>query len=655
MRPEYDIRYGKVLGAEYGALSSEPPRMSEPSAATARSSVSGAFTPPPPSPGLAIGQTSWDYQHNHSQGYQVARMPGADIVHFAWTDWDRIPTGPQDNEHYFAYNSYTISTNVLNQGFGGGCGGWQFCPPVSFVNMDVGQRNEASVAVHLQEDVSLPANPWHLGFPIPGNVLHVDDGLGGYGSGGCPEVLWARVAASRDVGNTGVRHIIAHSNITNCPTDLLWYWRYNGAAWTGPVVVDSTPTLGYVMADDRTGNKLAIASHADNHLSMNGNNNIVYYESQTDGVGWITGSEPVTQNVITSYSDPDGAQAWLHISTAYDNAGDLHIVWDEQRVANQTADIAIRHWSSATQTIRPVAIGYWPNEFSSGKFDLNLAKVTLGIGNGGTTCGGQPNNDYLYVLYTRFGGPTAAEQADHSALGYNNGELYLNVSNDGGQSWSPPRNLTNTKTPNCNPGPADTITAIPQNPDDVCRSEHWATIGMAVSDIDIFFISDKDAGGVVQGEGTWQMNPVMYYRIPGGTANAPIVCPQIAPYIAASVPADPECEYHTPPGTIKSDVYLTIANIGNALLTGTVSVLPGASWLTVNGGGSFNISAGAPDLSMQVVMTATALSPGEYSGTIRVTHNDTLQPSPIDFPIVLFVADDFHCPQEQVMKSGVEQ
>ena len=108
----------------------------------------------------------------------------------------------------------------------------------------------ASVSLHQREDVSLPYNPWHLNFPIPGNVLHVDDGLGGYAAGGCPEVLWPRNAASRDATDTGVRHLIAHSNTNDCPVDLVWYWRYNGVAWSTPVILDSSGDISYVIADD---------------------------------------------------------------------------------------------------------------------------------------------------------------------------------------------------------------------------------------------------------------------------------------------------------------------------------------------------------------------------------------------------------------------
>jgi hypothetical protein len=448
-------------------------------------------------------------------------------------------------------------------------------------------------------------------------------------------------------------HEIAHPNVDACFVDLLWYWRYNGSNWTGPVIIDSTPHISYVLADDPASEKVAIAVGVDNYTSMNGLNNVAYIASSTDGAGWIAGTESINKTVISNYTDPDGPQAWLHISTAYDNAGTLHIVWDEQRYADQSAETAIRHWNSARQTIRPVALGYWPLPHSTGVYNLDLTKITMGIGDGSTSCQGQPNGDYLYVTYTRFAGPTPQEQADYSAIGYYNGELYLNVSGDGGASWSRPVNLTNTKTPACDPGPQDTIFGTPLHPDLVCRSEHWATIGLAVSDIDVFFISDIDAGSVIQGEGTWNMNPVMYLRLPGETPNAQYLCPQIAPNMAVILSATAECEYHAAPGEIKSDETLTIMNLGNAALSGNVSVI-GAPWLTVVGGGGFALTPGSNDLILPVTMNATLLGEGLYSGTIRITHNDSAQPSPYEIPIEFFVITDFNCAQGAVISTGVE-
>lgn len=653
-RQQYDVHYGVPADAKRPTdFSFDRPVISE-SVPTQRGQNLSASSPPPPSPGLAIGQSSYDYQHNLSQGYQVARTPGADIVHFTWMAWDRIPTSIDDNDRYLGYNSYTISTNTINQGFGGAFVGLGVLARSGYANIAVSDGNEAAVACHQREDVSLPYNPWRLAYPIPGNVLHIDDGLGGYGWAGCNEVQWPRIAVQQKAAATDIHHVIAHD--ANCQSQNLWYWRYNGSVWQGPVIIDSNYRLGYVLAGDKTSDRAAIVLHTDLEPQFSGLLNICYYESNTGGMGWLDGSElgPAHKQIITNYSEPNGPQAWGHISTAYDNDGVLQIVWDEQRLANRTSDVAIRHWNSSSQSINTVALAYWPGEFITGAYSLKLSKVTLGIGDGGTVCGGQPNDNFLYVLYTRFGGPTPQEEVDHSALGYYNGELYLNVSGDQGLSWSPPRNLTNTKTPYCHPGPPDTVSGLPQRPDSVCRSEHWATIGMAVSDIDVFFISDQDAGGVAQGEGSWILNPVHYLRIPGGSDNAPVVCPASGPYISAILDSDPECEFHTPPGTVMDDVALTIENVGNAALSGSVTVLPGSPWLSVTGG-AFSLTASEAPMSLSVVMDASSLTTGSYSGTIRITHDDTLQPSPIDIPVYLVVASNWYCPEDEQLRTAEAQ
>ncbi len=633
--------------------------------------------PPPPSPGQDIGFTSYDYQANDSQGYNVARTPAGSRLHFTWMSFKYIPSTGENSDRYVLYSGYDDPGAYPSMTIGTGYNGIEITGATNrggYCGIDVDNLNHAQIALHQAEnDYTLePYEPWHAQLPFGDDTYQIygltgqDNSCAGTG-GGTGGVLWPRLTADR---SNAILHEIAHTNTNDCPTHKLWYWRFDGVSvWSGPAFVGTTGDISYVLGADATSNKVAIVTHE----TEGGYSNVGYIESLTNGTDWLAlvpNVDPVpTPTMVTNYGLPDMFTSWVHLTTTYDNSGNLHIMWDEQENAN-SEHIAIKHWSNNVPTIRTVALGYWDRPVSTGVFNLNLTKLTMGIGDGSTTCGGGSNNNYVYVTYTQFGGNTPAQLADYSSEysfegrngGYMNGEIYLAISNTGGNTWSPPVNLTNTKTPGCQPGLADIGTGLPANPDSVCRSEHWSTIGRVVKDIDLFFVSDMDAGGIPQGEGSWQLNPVHYLQLSGSGIAPAGVCPLIAPVFEATLGTDPLCEYNAPRAGATT-APLSILNLGNATLNQgggagiALTDFTGLPTLSITGHalGAYSIPAGDPDIDMTVNMASNNAAEGLYMGQISISHNaaTTENPSPRVYPVEFFVFDIFFCPQAEILKTGV--
>lgn len=618
--------------------------------------MSGSSSPTV-SPGLDIGFTTYDYQANSSQAYNVARTPSGGFLHFTWMAFQVIPASVDDSERFVVYQALDPVTLDFNTGTGyNGANTTGASQRAGYCNIDVNVNNDAAVGMHMRENDALdPYKPWAVTFPFSPSAIPDLLALGGY-DGSCPEVLWPRLTMDR---SNLFLHEIAHSNVNDCPDEKLWYWRSDGSgAWQGPGLISNTPEISYALAVDATSDRVAVAVHALAGTATN----VGYIQSNNNGTNWLSSAAPIAPTVLTNHVAGQPTEAFVHLTSTYDNSGVLHIVWDEWEIG--TRHTTLRHWNSSRNTIRPIAQGYWDLPRSSGVFNLALAKPTMGIGDGSTLCqgGAQSNNNYVYVTYTQFGGLTAAELADYSAASagrngeYMNGELYLAVSNSGGNTWSPPINLTNTQTPGCNPGLADPQTGQPEFPNNLCASEHWSTIGRVVKDIDLVFIVDWDAGGIPQGEGSWQLNPVHYLKLPGGTTDAQYVCPVIAPVFASTLSSDADCEYHAAPNG-STNATLTIANFGNATLSGVLSLtdFPGAPTLSIPGTGAYSIIAGDPDIVKTVTMSAGAAAEGLYTGSISITHNAATpqNPSPRVYPVEFFVFNEFFCPEDEILKTGV--
>ncbi|MHC4181475.1 MAG: hypothetical protein ACYSWU_28580, partial [Planctomycetota bacterium] len=404
-----------------------------------------------------------------------------------------------------------------------------------------------------------------------------------------------------------------------------------------------------------------------------------YQTSSTNGADWIASGLPIfpdpitdvghTWIPVTNYTDPEGAQSWRESGGEYDLDGELHIFWVEQIYANTQSDCRVRHWSPSTGFSTIAQATDWENEGGDGVRDLWLAYPGIAFGDGQTNCsdgpdnpsGGNPqsNRDYVYYIFEQYGGETPVEAADVSASDSEGGaqqnlEFYLSASNDGGDTWMPPANLTGTKSPGCNGDPGSE-----------CASERDPSMALMVNDaIHIQYVLDIDAGDAVFGSSSWKYCPVMYLKIPGGDdVKIPDgVCPVIAASFAARLTnQDPDCEYHaaySPPG--QQVEQLIVENFGNALMGGDGSAITFdfVDWLTVVPSGPYAIPPGGGQTS---VVTMNAGSPniqaggeGLYSTVIHITHNDPSRPSPRDIPVDFFVFDEFYCPEFETLKTGVD-
>ena len=187
------------------------------------------------------------------------------------------------------------------------------------------------------------------------------------------------------------------------------------------------------------------------------------------------------------------------------------------------------HRSDNVPYVRPIADQTFAPDHEAwdscwaGAWNLIISKPTI------SECNGN-----LYTIWTQFNDPKngiiddCADRAwkHNDREGSANGDLWVSVSTNGGMTWDYQRNLTNTYTPHCDP----------RNDVD-CQSDSWASMnrfgrlvgagenwawrsvvdpsGTYTGDhyLDIQYLEDRDAGAIVQSEGTWTNNPMHWFRM----------------------------------------------------------------------------------------------------------------------------------------------
>ncbi|MBD3297481.1 MAG: hypothetical protein GF341_02420 [candidate division Zixibacteria bacterium] len=635
--------------------------------------------------GYALGGTQWDVQAFDNNQRMIALTGASDdpYVYFVWNYWDRIPDSLDAVDRFIAINCWS-----QDGGLGLGNCGYTLSPPgdpvrafAGFPTIDVASDGKPHVAFEARNQISQPVRGAFSTFIANadtqcGNEFQYEELSESYDT----EASWPHLAIDRNAGavresSDDVYHVCAHPTgdgpVQSFGNEII-YWRRVGAlgsTWEGPVVLDyNAGTLNHHVAVDPTSDEIAVFYQRDNldpeGLLQNG-----YLTSPDNGANWIaagagifpTPIEPLVGPYVsfTNYSGVvnEDPQSWLEVQGEYDNDGWKHAVWIEQIYSNATPDCRVKHWTEngdITRTIKQALA--WDNLGGHGARDLWLALPNIAFGDGSTICtdgpGDQTNRNYVYVTYEQYGGPTVAEQNDISSSDdMQNLEIHLSVSNDGGNTFSPSVNLTNTKTPGC-----DGLV-----PGSECASERDPSLAKLVNDtIHILYLLDTDAGDATFGQGNWTFNPVMYYRIPGGT-DAEFLCPEIAPVFSAVLTSqDPDCEYHAAlnagAGMQQQVEELIIENFGNGTLSGTINENPVVDWLVLTTG-AYSVLPGSPVDIRTVTMDASMASiqsggEGLYQSAIEISHNDTTQAIPLTIPVDFFVFDEFYCPEFVTLNTG---
>ncbi|MFC1475579.1 hypothetical protein ACFLQW_01080, partial [Candidatus Zixiibacteriota bacterium] len=418
-------------------------------------------------------------------------------VHQDWYDWTIAEWGERLN----GYRDLWGGLPIIEVGERGG-----------FAHVAINSEGNA-INIHHSATEGGPNYSRVVRYSIPGYGIYTADRLTNLPG---QENIWLRGAIGHDELTRATQevydiyHIGAHDSNpgSSDPADQC-YWRYialpSPGYWEGPVPMGQTMTVpSHVLAAD--GERVVFMwSQSRNYGEDRDNydNDLGYWESTNAGADWIANGG-FTQTDwdagegynVTDYADADPHRVYNDISVMFDFDGRLHAIFTTPGYDDATGEVSVGptvmyHWDEETPGSNENAVisggtpggfvggqdiyhhiaaaALWgaddpdeANDGSSGAWNRYIAKMTLGIGDGSTACFDPDNNNsnygYLYAFYTLFGGQAVEDKEDASASGYQNGNIYISMSQDNGFSWDAGRCYTTddgtfggtpTRSPNC--------------------------------------------------------------------------------------------------------------------------------------------------------------------------------------------------------------
>lgn len=424
------------------------------------------------SPGDTIGWTQYDYQTNGSTGNRVVidRLGNA---HFAWMNGHPYPT----IRHIF-FNCITMG-GQLYPGTGSQT---SFRNGDGYTSIAVTPGNQAVIAYH---------NTLTVGAESLFIATDADNCLGAFNYFRPPSRfsglygVWPTITINQN-GNI-------HVSMTTRTSSLVGYTRStdDGATWSAVQMIDTSGSISQIITSSPVSNKTAIVYTRRNVDRLRPDTmSDIYYIQSPDGLTWDVRNGRIN---VTHYDiDDDSVSAGSDLDAIYDYNDNLHIIWNAHWTSSGYYYYLswLYHYSPASATITQIikSDSLWPSSgCATGGWNWHYCKMSMGV----------DSTNGLFITYTDF------DTSDCSFGGYANGDIYAHYSGDGGLTWNPRVNVTNSQTPACEAGD--------------CDSDNWSTMAEKVdSYLHLFYVNDKDAGGVVQTEGVVTDNPMLYYRIPVG-------------------------------------------------------------------------------------------------------------------------------------------
>lgn len=633
------------------------------------------------SPGAVLGTTWQDEQYfcSATRCVHLSTSGSRQLVHHAWT-WLPSSSSMVRYPCYRVYDivaggydsSVTLYDDVL------GVGG--------YIDLAVTEDNRAvlscthrqgSERYRLRTSWDSSAGAGAFGFTDypPDSVNYYELSYG--------TIVWPRIAYVEGPNDT-VLHILGEKQAAPPGPEPLHYFRRVGseadpsAAWDYPPrIVDSIYAYGAYQIAARPDGRVVVAwvgnvpceGDPDTVSGLNCReeplwDNDVYLQCSNDnGVTWL---ERV--NVTRFSQAPESAyRAHSGVSTLFDSAGVLHILWagaawprvdPSPEAVAQTAS-AIFHWSEDAGMISPVHITGWNQTVCGGGIrSLNIAYPSL------AECRGR-----LYAVFVQFNDLAAGVMDDCASpdghgfpTGAANGDLYVAVSADGGLTWDNARNLTSTRTPGCDPtgvgGPCasedwPTVTSRGSNvPIDPALSGAEVVVPVGSSDpgwyLDIQYVEDFSPGSALQGEGTFVEVPVRWFRL---ACVDPLQYPELA--------VEPDSILYPKYARHCTEVMfpVEVSNLGTATAEYAVAVEESTGppgWLAAAGFAGTIPPGTALDTGYAVVNAGGLICvPGSIvrlTGRLRFDSNDPASPHYVEIAIV--VADTVCAPSADTVATA---